>query len=72
MGGIWRHKSTGDLYFVMGLASDSNNVSPRKQLQVIYISLNWHQEYSEKGGPPLHNRDLSEFIDRFEPTGYTA
>lgn len=62
MDGVWRHLATGNRYLVLGLSTDSNNVAPRQEPQVVYVSIDFGQ-----GGTdwPFHNRDLPEFLERF-------
>lgn len=60
--GIWRHVK-GYHYLVLGLASDSNNVSPHAEPQVVYVSI----DVGGRMSSPMHVRSLQEFLDRFEP-----
>ena len=60
--GVWRH-SKGKHYLVIGVANDSNNVTPRTEMQVVYVSL----EAEDRQGYPMHHRGLSEFLERFSP-----
>lgn len=63
--GIWRHQK-GHHYLVLGLASDSNNVAPHAEPQVVYVSLS----PDGRTGLPMHVRSLREFLDRFDPVDY--
>lgn len=75
MGGIWKHRRTGNLYLVLGLAGDANNSSLRwTEPQVVYVSLHWHPDFGARvnDGPPMHFRSLEEFLERFDPTGEVA
>lgn len=60
--GVWRHVK-GHHYLVLGLAADSNNVDPREEPQVVYVSL----EGFGLPGVRLRYRGFSEFMERFEP-----
>ena len=60
--GIWRH-AKGQQYLVIGVASDSNNVDPRAELQVVYVSL----DAQGRSSWPMHARSLPEFLERFRP-----
>ena len=62
--GIWLHKK-GHRYLVVGLAWDSNNLRPREEPQVVYISL----EGEGRTSGPMHHRSLSEFLERFQFEG---
>jgi hypothetical protein len=62
--GVWRHVPSGHHYLVLGVATDSNNVDPRSEPQVIYVSL----ESDGRSGWPMHHRSLSEFDARFTPS----
>jgi hypothetical protein len=70
VGGVWRHKKSGTLYLVVGVADDSNNVNPHTHPQVVYVSLVWTEAAGANvEGFPLHIRSWHEFVDNFEPTG---
>lgn len=62
--GIWRHAKGPD-YLVIGLASDSNNIDPYLEPQVVYVSL--ESSGRKASDLPMHIRRLSEFLERFTP-----
>ena len=60
--GVWRH-AKGSHYLVLGIAADSNNVNPRDEDQVVYVSL----EGWGLPGSRMRYRGVSEFLERFTP-----
>jgi hypothetical protein len=60
--GVWRHVD-GPHYLVLGIATDSNNIDPHPEPQVVYVSL----EGWGRPGSRLRHRSLPEFLDRFTP-----